>query len=239
MVLPDPPFAKDICVLPDGSVPEHCSLAEPNVIPPYPPVPVPIASKLDDDRLSGPRKDRAVADFTFRLAVGVQPSKTEPHAPEYFLNKKPWQLFHSSMTPLLFEFADAAVAEGEHHFDDPILAGPLPVGSVVDLIIENTLNETATLYKHGAPTWFLGSGEHGPFPHDSVYEAVHSSGGGDDQDGSTRLNLDNPGLHIVHDVPPLGWSVIRFKVIAKEVTMLHAVKLRHFVVSTYPTKALC
>lgn len=229
MTLPEPSFPNEICVLPDGAVPGHCTLADPNIIPPYPPSPPPVAAKVDSkwSKWSLTSKDRSVADFTLRLAIGVQPSKTEPHAPEYFLNKKPWQLFHSSMMPLLFEFAGAAKGahEHEHPFEDPILAGPFPVGSTVDLLIENTLNETATLYKHGAPTWFLGAGDHGPFPYDTVHDAVHSPNSG------TRLNLENPGLHIVHDVPPLGWSVIRFKVISKEVTMLHAVKLRHFVVS--------
>lgn len=233
MKIPVPSSPQDICVLPDGSVPKHCSLAEPNVIPPYPPSPVPIASKLDGQWKWLSRQDRSVADFTFRLSVGVQPSKTEPHAPEYFLNKKPWQLFHSSMMPLLFEFSGDVVGtkgKQQQHFDDPILAGPFPIGSVVDFIIHNTLNETATLYKHGAPTWFLGAGEHGPFPYDSVHEAVHNND--DDRDHSTRLNVENPGRNIVHDVPPLGWSVIRFQVTSKEVTMLHSVKLRHFVVST-------
>lgn len=237
MKLPEVSSPEDVCVLPDGSVPEHCTLADPNWMPPFPASPVPVASKLDG-KWTWPRKDRSVADFTFRLAAGVQPSKTEPHAPEYLLNKKPWQLFHSSMMPLLFEFSGGAAAQGEQDFDDPVLAGPFPIGSVVDLIIENTLNETVTLYKHGAPTWLLGSGAHGPFPYDSVHEAVqHDRDNGDDDDDedgqgrSMRLNLENPGLNIVHDIPPLGWSVIRFKVTSKEVTMLHAVKLRHFVVS--------
>lgn len=235
MKLPEASSPEAVCVLPDGSVPAHCTLADPNWMRPYPASPAPVAAKLDGV-WKWPRKDRSVADFTFRLAAGVQASKTEPHAPEYFVNKKPWQLFHSSMRPLLFEFSGggggAAAAQGKHGFDDPVLAGPFPIGSVVDLIIENTLNETVTLYKHGAPTWLLGSGPHGPFPYDSVHEAVQRDDDDDDGQGrSMRLNLETPGLNIVHDIPPLGWSIIRFKVTSKEVTMLHAVKLRHFVVS--------
>lgn len=249
MELPEPASADDICVLPDGSVPAHCSLADPIAIPPYPALPVPIATKVNSQHswplLTG-KKDRSVADFTFRLAVGVQPSQTEPHAPEYLINKKPWQLFRSSMMPLLFEFAEKKEEEqekGAHRFafDDPILPGPFPIGSVVDLVIENTLNETVTLYKHGAPTWLLGSGDNGRFPYDSVYDAVHNvvnhnnNNNNNSQahfaDTAQMLNLENPGRHIVHEVPPLGWSIIRFQVISKEVTMLHAVKLRHFAVS--------
>lgn len=194
---------------------------------PHPPHPAPFSSS----RGNAWSRDRSAADFTFHLTAGVRQSETERHAPEYFLNKKSWQLFRSSMSPLLFEFSSASAQVGQKTFDDPIISGPLPLGSVVDLIIENQLNDTIPLYKHGAPSWLLGSSNvHMKFPHATVQEAVHA--GTTDASAAKHLNLENPGRVIVHDLPPLGWSVIRFQVVAEEVTMLHAVKLRYFVVSS-------
>lgn len=226
MPLPDPASEEDVCVLPDGSVRKSCALVDTSFMAPYPPSEVPSASK-SGLMWSG---DKTEADFTFHLTAGVRQSETEAYAPEYFLNKKSWQLFRSSMLPLLFEFSSASTEAGEPTFDDPIISGPLPIGSVVDLIIENQLNDTIPLYKHGAASWLLGSGAHEKFPHATVQEAMLAGKAGSGSDH--RLNLDNPGRVIVHDLPPLGWSVIRFQVVAKEVTMLHAVKLRYFVVSS-------
>lgn len=223
MALPEPPSNEDICVLPDGSVKDNCGLVEANFAPPYPPSPAPSTSKGSLMQ----RPDRSPADFTFRLAVGTQSSQTEPHAPEYFLNAKPWQLFQSSMTPILFDFYNSSAESPKHQFADPIISDHLPIGSVVDFIIENQLNDTIPLYKHGVPFWLLGSGAHSRFSHGTVHDAVQ------DAHFAGELNLQNPGRAIVHDLPPMGWSVIRFQVVAKEVTMLHAVKLRYFVVSLY------
>lgn len=215
MPLPLPMSEEAICVLPDGSVRDNCTLLEGNFLPPYPASPVPHSAS----RALSWRQDRSKAHFTIHLAAGVQGSKTEKYVPEYFLNKKPWQLFRASMTPILFDIA-------EHKDDDPVIPGPLPVGTVVDFIIQNTLNETVSLYKHGAPVWLLGSGAYEEFPYKSVTDAIRA--------GNRRLNLDNPGRVITHDLPPLGWSVIRFKVISKEVTLIHAAKLRLFAVSMKP-----
>lgn len=221
MELPAPASDDDICVLPDGSVKDTCVLVEANFAPPYPPSLVPSSSQGSLTK----RPNRSAADFTFHLSAGTQPSQTEPHAPEYFLNAKPWQLFHSSMTPLLFDFYNSSADSPEHQFADPIISDHLPVGSVVDFIIENQLNDTIPLYKHGEPFWLLGSGAHARFPHNTVHDAV------EDAKFAGKLNLQTPGRAIVHDLPPMGWSVIQFQVVAKEVTMLHAVKLRYFVVS--------
>lgn len=225
MPLPEPHSEEDICVLPDGNVRQSCSLLEANFVAPHPPQPVPFSSRGGHVW----SRDRSAADFTFHLAAGVRQSETERHAPEYFLNGKSWQLFRNSMSPLLFEFSTAQA--GPRTFDDPIISGPLPLGSVVDLIIENQLNDTIPLYKHGAPSWLLGaSNAQGKFPYATVQEAVLA--GAADVGAAHHLNLENPGRVIVHDLPPLGWSVVRFQVVAKEVTMLHAVKLRYFVVSS-------
>jgi hypothetical protein len=196
-----------ICLLPDGNMHPKCSTTDAQFVPPYPAKPPPSASKHRP----------AQVDFTFRLAADSQPSKTE-RVPEYYLNGKPWQLFHGSMMPLLFHAANETL-------DKPVISN-LPQGSVVDLIIENRINETISFYKHGEPSWLLGSSANQEFPGKTVEDAVQRP------DVSEKLlNLRDPGLVIVHDLPALGWSVLRFKVTSQTATMLHAAKLRYFAVS--------
>ncbi|KAL4731843.1 hypothetical protein ACLX1H_000836 [Fusarium chlamydosporum] len=203
MTLP-PTTPEMICLLPDGNTQLNCSTTDAQFVPPYPAKPPPSA-----------RKDRpAQADFTFRLAADSQPSKTE-RVPEYFLNGKPWQLFHGSMMPLLFHAANETL-------DKPVISN-LPLGSVVDLIIENRINETISFYKHGEPSWLLGSSAHKMFPGRTVEDAIQRPGSYE-----KLLNLHDPALVIVHDLPALGWSVLRFKVTGQTATMLHAAKLRYF-----------
>ncbi|KAF5554136.1 multicopper oxidase [Fusarium mexicanum] len=201
MALPLVP-KEDVHVRPDGSIKPDCITTEGQLLPPYPPQPPPSVGKHHPGK----------ADLTFRLAAGSQPSKTEKYVPEYFLNEKPWQLFHGSMLPVLFQAPNQTL-------DKPII-GNLPLGSVVDLIIENQINETISLYKHGDPSWFLGSREQQKFPGTTVEDAIDS--------GSKSLNLHDPALVIVHDLPALGWSVLRFKVTSQQATILHAAKLRYF-----------
>ncbi|KAK1857061.1 multicopper oxidase [Colletotrichum chrysophilum] len=209
MELPQPESLDDVCVLPDSSTKKHCKTTSGLFLPPYPALPPPKAKK------SRP----ASADFTFHLAAGSQPSLTEPHVPEYFLNERPWQLFRSSLTPLLFhEFNSSSEAS----LGKPVIDG-IPMGSVVDLIIENQLNDTIPLYKHADPAWLLGVSSNAKFPYTSIEEAVAA-----DKNIASALNLEDPGLVTVHDLPPLGWSVLRFKVTTKAATMIHAVKLRYF-----------
>lgn len=209
MVLPAPPSPKDICILADASTKPHCKMTDGQFIAPYPSRPPPTSNKGHPER----------ADFTFRLSAGSQPSLTETKVPEFYLNEKPWQLFHGSMTPLLFHRLGS-----NETLDKPIIS-KLPVGSVVDLIIENKINDTIPLYKHGNPAWLLGSSSGQPFPRESVEDAIFAT------DSSHRsLNLHNPALVTVHDLPPHGWSVLRFQVTSKAANMLHSAKLRYFLV---------
>ncbi|KAF5689871.1 multicopper oxidase [Fusarium denticulatum] len=201
MALPLVP-EEDVRVRPDGSTKPDCITADGQLLPPYPPQPPPSAGKHHLGK----------ADLTIRLAAGSQPSKTEKYVPEYFLNEKPWQLFHGSMLPVLFHAPNQTLVK-------PII-GNLPLGSVVDLIIENQINETVPLYKHGEPSWFLGSHGQQKFPGTTVQDVFGS--------GSKSLNLQDPALVIVHDLPALGWSVLRFKVTSQQATILHAAKLRYF-----------
>lgn len=230
MQLPEAkPSEEEVCLLKDSTVRPHCREVEANFLPPYPPSPVPAAS-AKQSWLGRKKKDHAAADLTFHLTAGEQKSKTEPHAPEYFINGKPWQLFRASMTPVLFNFAQGSEGPVAHEdeFEKPIIGG-VPAGAVVDLIIENTLNESIPLYKHGEPHWVLGSRAHASFPYETVSEAVSA--------GFKGLNLNDAGLAVVHDLPPLGWAVVRFKAASGVATMVHAVKLRMFAVgSLYPSR---
>lgn len=208
-MFPAPASPKDVCLLADTSTKPHCKTTDGQFVPPFPSKPPPASDKKHPER----------ADFTFRLSAGSQPSLTEPKVPEFNLNEKPWQLFHGSMTPLLFHRLGR-----DEELDKPIISG-MPVGSVVDLIIENQINDTIRLYKHGDPAWLLGSSSGQPFREESVEDAIIAAG-----NSHTSLNLHNPALVTVHDLPPLGWSVLRFQVTSKAANMLHSAKLRNFLV---------
>jgi hypothetical protein len=43
----------------------------------------------------------------------------------------------------------------------------------------------------------------------------------------------------VHDLPPLGWSVLRFQVTSKAANLLHTVKIRYFLVLRVSRTSLC
>ncbi|EXF84979.1 hypothetical protein CFIO01_02192 [Colletotrichum fioriniae PJ7] len=210
MKVPQPASTDDICVLPDGSTNQGCKAVDGQFLPPYPATPPPSAKSLHPE----------TADFTFHLAAGSQASPTEAHVPEFYLNEKPWQLFRSSLMPLLFHAANESSSLGS--LGKPIIEG-IPMGSVVDLIIENNLNDTVPLYKHADPAWLLGAQPNARFSQKSVEEALVGR-----NHLFKSLNLKDPALVTVHDLPPLGWSVLRFKVTAKAATMIHAVKLRYF-----------
>jgi L-ascorbate oxidase len=214
--------ANDICLRPDSSIENWCSLVDGEHTPPYPPLSPP---RVDSSKPGG------AADFTFHLAAGVKKSSTEKFAPEYYLNEKPWQLFRGSMKPLLF--VNLSEPSAQSALEKPVLYD-LPIGSAVDLLIENQLNDTIPLYKHGKPAWLLGSQAYANFPWRDVIDAVR-----DAEHGATLLNLHNPPLVVVHDLPPLGWSVLRFKVTTKTASMIHAAKLRYFAVSQDDVPNLC
>ncbi|TLS29909.1 hypothetical protein PpBr36_02207 [Pyricularia pennisetigena] len=225
MKLPQPARPEGVCVLADGTTRHGCAVAGGEVLAPFPPSPPPSSRRGKSSART--QTAAAAADMTVRLSAGQRPSLTEKHVPEYFLNEQPWQLFRSAMTPLLFQdqHDDATSPGGERRLGKPVIAG-IPLGSVVDLVIENQLNDSIPLYKHGVPAWLLGRGSGGGFPYATVEEAVAAAAAGGP--GQGLINLENPALVTVHELPPLGWSVLRFKVTAKAATMIHAVKLRYF-----------
>lgn len=212
---------EDICVSPDGTIKDSCKGIDPQRSRPFPAQPPPA--------VGWSQSHLAKADYTFRLSADSQKSSSEEYAPEYLLNEKPWPLFRGSMKPLLFTNLSS---ESEKSMLEKPVIHSLTLGSVVDLVIENKLNDSIPLYKHGVPAWLLGANAYERFDHATVEDAVQSGQGNTTAGG--QLNLIDPALVVVHDLPPLGWSVLRFKVTSQAATMIHAVKIRYFVVSPAP-----
>ncbi|KJX93622.1 conidial pigment biosynthesis oxidase arb2 brown2 like protein [Zymoseptoria brevis] len=194
MALPSTSANTKICLNPDSSVPHGCHEFDEYTARPFP-------AQIPDK----------TSNKTLLWTAGSQPSKYEQHVTEYYVNEKPWQLFRAAMEPVYFTKDAASVAK-------PIQAG-LPIGTVVDLIVQNTLNETIPLYKHGNPTFHLGSRAFEKFEWNSIQDALEHH---------ADVNINDPALAVVHDLPPLGWLAIRWRVTLTGATMFHAVKLRYF-----------
>ncbi|CZT17605.1 related to Ascorbate oxidase precursor [Ramularia collo-cygni] len=194
MALPSTSDNTKICLNQDGSVPSACDLFDEYSARQFP-------------AETPPKK----SNKTLLWTAGSQPSKYEQHVTEYFVNEKPWQLFRAAMEPVYF-------TKNAVNTTKPIQAG-LPIGTVVDLIVQNTLNETIPVYKHGNPTFHLGSRAFEKFEWESIHEALEHN---------ANVNIETPSLAVVHDLPPLGWLAIRWKVTVTGATMFHAVKLRYF-----------
>lgn len=197
-----PKTTKDtkVCLNPDSSIPKHCKELDDTTIQTYP-------------KKTPPKE----SDLTLLWEAGGSQSKYLKHVTEYYVNEEPWQLFRAAQLPVLFK-------DNVHDVEKPIQGG-IPYGTVVDLIVQNTLNETIPMYKHGDPTWGLGSGEYEKFKWSSVAEAL--------EDKDSPLNVKNPPMDLVHDLPPLGWIALRWKVNLRGATMFHAVKLKYFAVSFF------
>ncbi|KAK9425365.1 putative Plastocyanin-like domain-containing protein [Seiridium unicorne] len=84
--------------------------------------------------------------------------------------------------------------------------------------------EKPILYSLRIGLTLLGSRAHSNLSRQSVQDAVR-----DIEDGSASLNLHDPPLVPVHDLLPLGWSVLRVQVTTKVTTILLAVKHKYFV----------
>lgn len=159
------------------------------------------------------------ADITLKWETGSRPNEALPIVQEYFVNEKPWQLFRAAMEPVFF-------TSDVKHVDKPI-QGSLPMGTVVDLIVQNRLNETIPMYKHGNPTFLLGSKAYQNFTWSSIDEALEHGG-----EEELPLDVKEAPLGVVHDLPPLGWLAVRWNVSVQGATMFHAVKLKYFAVSS-------
>ncbi|OBR11569.1 Multicopper oxidase [Colletotrichum higginsianum IMI 349063] len=182
------------CVNPNGSIDPLCNTTTPASLAPYPPSTPPSSNK------------------TLHFRIAQQPSRYEEHVTECFLNQRPWQLYHAQMAPLLFIDNVSAV--------EPPIVGDLPWGTTVDVIVQNTVDDTMPLYKHGDPMFLLGSKPNATWEWGTVKEAIAA--------GVEGLNLKTPALQLVHDVPPLGWAVVRWEIRVRGATMLHSNKFKYY-----------
>ncbi|KAF4832933.1 Laccase [Colletotrichum tropicale] len=194
MEVQNPPSGSMPCVRPDGAVAPSCKMASTASMAPY--------------ALLAPPK----ANRTLHFKIDQQPSRYERHVTEFFLNQKPWQLYHSQMGPLLFVDNVSAV-------EAPVVGG-LPWGTTVDVIVQNTVDEVMPLYKHGDPMFLVGSQPNATWKWDTVEDALAA--------GVKHLNVRDPPLQLVHDVPPLGWAVLRWHIRVRGATMLHSNKFKYY-----------
>lgn len=197
MELPETDENTKICLNPDSSIRKGCKELDAESVRPYP-----------NQEL--PKKSNMTLNWTAASRKSPQSKMYE----EYLVNEKPWQLWRAAKQPVI-------LASDSHEVEKPIQGG-LPLGTVVDLIVQNTLNETIPMYKHGDPTWRLGSRAHEKFKWDNIADAVKYG---------KVVNVEDPPKDVVHDLPPLGWLALRWRVDLRGATMFHAVKLKYFVVS--------
>lgn len=156
---------------------------------------------------------------TVHFKIAERPSQYETHVTEVYLNQNPWQLYHSQMNPLLF-------SQNTLNFNiKPPVVGNLPWGTIVDVIVQNTVNDTMPLYKHGDPMFLLGSKGNSIWEWDTVEDAL--------ADGTSDLDVETAPLQLVHDVPPLGWAVLRWQVRVRGATMIHSNKFKYYAVSFF------
>ncbi|OHW98148.1 multicopper oxidase [Colletotrichum incanum] len=196
MEVHSPPSGSPPCINPDGSIHPTCNTTTAASLAPYPPLAPPSANR------------------TLHFRIAQQPSQYEKYVTECFLNQKPWQLYHAQMAPLLFIDNVSAV--------EPPVVGDLPWGTTVDVIVQNTVDDTMPLYKHGDPMFLLGSKANATWEWNSVEDAIRA--------GTKGLDVKTPALQFVHDVPPLGWAVLRWQIRVRGATMLHSNKFKYYAV---------
>ncbi|KAG8168475.1 hypothetical protein KVR01_001224 [Diaporthe batatas] len=193
MPVPSPLSGSQPCVEPDGTMISSCNTTDVESLAPYPPSAPPPSNK------------------TLHFKIDSHPSKYEKHITEYVLNQKPFQLYRAQMAPALF-------VEDVSHVGPPVV-GDLPWGTTVDVIVQNTANETIPLYKHGDPTALLGSRPNETWDWQTVGDAIKAG---------VKLNLKTPAYQLVHEVPPLGWAVLRWQILVRGATMMHAAKFKYY-----------
>ncbi|KAF2764147.1 Cupredoxin [Teratosphaeria nubilosa] len=153
------------------------------------------------------------ADITLRFTATGAPDKKNPFVTNCSLNGKVWQIWRNFMHPPAFD------PKMDLPEDYPVERN-LPLGSTVDVIVENDLPVPLPMYKHNKATFFLGAGE-GKFGYLDVATASA-------QDPSA-FNLEDPPLGYIHELPAGGWLAVRWKIEDAAATMFHAFKARYFV----------
>ncbi|KAK8080219.1 hypothetical protein PG997_008037 [Apiospora hydei] len=194
MTIPPPRGGSVPCVYPDGTMHATCTTTSVASLRPYPP--------------SAPPR---VSNKTLHFEIGSVPSKYEPHITEWYLNQKPYQLYRAQMSPHLFR---ANVTDVE-----PPVVGDLPWGTTVDVVVQNTANDTMPLYKHGEPMYLLGARGDAKWEWDTVEDALRAG---------VELEVETSAKQLVHEVPPLGWAVFRWQIRVRGATMMHSNKFKYY-----------
>ncbi|PIA93508.1 hypothetical protein CB0940_04256 [Cercospora beticola] len=145
-----------------------------------------------------PNKPDQKADLTLRLKATGAPDPVNPFVTNCSLNGAPWQLFREFMEPVALHVKEQS-SEPE-----PIIRN-LPLGSVVDIILENDLPVDLPFYKHNNPTFKI------------------------DWDTKKSFNLENPTYGYMHELPAGGWLALRWKINRPAATMFTVYKVRYFI----------
>lgn len=153
------------------------------------------------------------ADITLRFRATGAPDPYNPYVTNCSLNGSPWQIFRALMEPLILD-PKQDIPEG-----NPTVRN-LPLGSVVDIIVENDLPVSLPMYKHNDPTFLLGRGNT-KFDWKDVAEAKRKQ--------PDSINLQNPPLGYLHELPAGGWMAVRWKITQPAMTMFHVFRVRYFV----------
>ncbi|KJY00741.1 conidial pigment biosynthesis oxidase arb2 brown2 like protein [Zymoseptoria brevis] len=154
------------------------------------------------------------ADITLRFKATGAPDPYNPYITNCSLNGTSWQIFRGLMHPMYLD-PNQALPDAP----DPAVRN-LPLGSVVDIVLENDLPVDLPMYKHNKALFLLGSGE-GKFGEADVAAAASK--------GSKSFNLKNPPLGSVHELPASGWMALRWKITEPAATMFHVFRVRYFV----------
>ncbi|KAF4551220.1 Multicopper oxidase-like protein 8 [Elsinoe fawcettii] len=154
------------------------------------------------------------ATKTLHFFARGAPDPYNPHITNYTLNGAPWQLWRAFRSPLILH------PNTTFPSPNPIVKS-IPLGSVVDIIVHNTLPIPIPMYKHNDAVFLVGRGE-GIFPYTSVAEA-QADGKGD------WFDLTTAPWNYLHTVPAHGWMVVRWKVERAAMTMFHSTQAAHFV----------
>ncbi|GIZ43742.1 hypothetical protein CKM354_000695800 [Cercospora kikuchii] len=162
-----------------------------------------------------PNKPDQKADLTLRLKATGAPDPVNPFVTNCSLNGAPWQLFREFMEPVALHL------KKQSSEPEPIIRN-LPLGSVVDIILENDLPVDLPFYKHNNPTFKIGSGQ-GKYPYESVAEGLKKS------DTKKSFNLENPTYGYMHELPAGGWLALRWKINKPAATMFTVYKVRYFI----------
>ncbi|EME47188.1 hypothetical protein DOTSEDRAFT_59673 [Dothistroma septosporum NZE10] len=152
------------------------------------------------------------ADLTLRFRATGAPDPNNHFITNCSLNGTSWQIFRGLLDPLYLN------PNNELPGPNPIVK--LPVGSVIDIVVENDLPVALPMYKHNKPTFNLGSGDT-EFAWEDVASAIENQ--------PKLFNLKDPPQGYLHELPAGGWLALRWRITEPAVTMFHVFRVRYFV----------